>query len=177
MCDPGLDEASARCRHRATVRGSLGSRVAAHRTLEPHARLHHPAVDDVGRRGAVRGGVRCKECHDMGDLLGLGDAAERDGALELGLRGRIRQRDLVDRRVDRPGATPTTVIPCGASSTPAVRVSIRTPPLARQYGALPGIGQSSWIELMLMIRPPPPWLIICWPPAGHRRRRSSGRSR
>ena len=53
-------------------------------------------------------------------------------------------------------------MPCGASSTPAVRVSIRTPPLARQYGELPGIGQSSWIELMLMIRPPPPCAIICF---------------
>ena len=26
---------------------------------------------------------------------------------------------------------------------------------------LPGIGQSSWTEVMLMIRPPPPWAIIC----------------
>ncbi len=52
-------------------------------------------------------------------------------------------------------------MPCGASSTPAVLVSIRTPPLAAQYGAFPGIGQSSWIEEMLMIRPPPPWVIIC----------------
>src|SRR4030095_6144545 len=26
---------------------------------------------------------------------------------------------------------------------------------------LPGIGQSSWIELMLMIRPPPPCFTIC----------------
>ena len=31
-----------------------------------------------------------------------------------------------------PGPTPTTQMPCGASSTPAVRVSIRMPPLARQ---------------------------------------------
>ena len=33
----------------------------------------------------------------------LGDAAERDRALELGLRDRIGQRDLVDRRVDGAG--------------------------------------------------------------------------
>ena len=26
---------------------------------------------------------------------------------------------------------------------------------------LPGIGQSSWTDVMLMIRPPPPWAIIC----------------
>jgi hypothetical protein len=26
---------------------------------------------------------------------------------------------------------------------------------------LPGIGQSSWMEVMLIIRPPPPCLIIC----------------
>ena len=26
---------------------------------------------------------------------------------------------------------------------------------------LPGMGQSSWTEVMLMIRPPPPWAIIC----------------
>ena len=26
---------------------------------------------------------------------------------------------------------------------------------------MPGIGQSSWIDVMLMIRPPPPCLIIC----------------
>ena len=60
-----------------------------------------------------------------------------------------------------PGPTPTTSTPCGASSTPAVRVSIRMPPLDRQYGVLPGIGQSSWTEVMLMIRPPSPWAIIC----------------
>ena len=49
----------------------------------------------------------------------------------------------------------------GPSSTPAVRVSIRIPPFDRQYGAFPGMGQSSWTELTLMIRPPPPWAIIC----------------
>ena len=26
---------------------------------------------------------------------------------------------------------------------------------------LPGIGQSSWTDVMLMMRPPPPWAIIC----------------
>ena len=50
---------------------------------------------------------------------------------------------------------------CGASSTPAVRVSMRIPPLERQYAVLPGIGQSSWTDVMLMMRPPPPWAIIC----------------
>ena len=60
-----------------------------------------------------------------------------------------------------PGPTPTTVMPWGASSTPAVLVSMRMPPLDRQYGVLPGIGQSSWTEVMLMMRPPPPWAIIC----------------
>ena len=52
-------------------------------------------------------------------------------------------------------------MPCGPSSTPAVRVSMRMPPLDTQYAVLPGIGQSSWTEVMLMIRPPPPWAIIC----------------
>ena len=60
-----------------------------------------------------------------------------------------------------PGPTPTTRMPCAASSTPAVRVSIRMPPLARQYGVFPGIGQSSCTEVMLTIRPGPPCLIIC----------------
>ncbi len=27
---------------------------------------------------------------------------------------------------------------------------------------LPGIGQSSWTDVMLMMRPPPPWAIICF---------------
>ncbi len=35
------------------------------------------------------------------------------------------------------------------------------PPFDRQYGMLPGIGQSSCTEVMLMIRPPSPWAIIC----------------
>ena len=61
-----------------------------------------------------------------------------------------------------PGPTPTTRMLCGPSSTPAVRVSMRMPPLDRQYGVLPGIGQSSWTEVMLMIEPPPPWAIICF---------------
>ena len=60
-----------------------------------------------------------------------------------------------------PGPTPTTVMPCGPSSTPAVRVSMRMPPFDRQYGVLPGIGQSSCTDVMLMIRPPSPWAIIC----------------
>ena len=60
-----------------------------------------------------------------------------------------------------PGPTPTTLMPCGPSSMPAVRVSIRMPPLDRQYGVLPGMGQSSCTEVMLMIRPPSPWAIIC----------------
>ncbi len=51
-----------------------------------------------------------------------------------------------------PGPTPTTRMPCGPSSTPAVRVSIRIPPLDRQYGVLPGIGQSSCTEVMLTMR-------------------------
>jgi hypothetical protein len=42
-----------------------------------------------------------------------------------------------------------------------VRVSIRMPPFARQYAVLPGIGQSSCTDVMLMIRPPPPCLSIC----------------
>ena len=60
-----------------------------------------------------------------------------------------------------PGPTPTTSDAVRASSTPAVRVSMRMPPLDRQYAVLPGIGQSSWTEVMLMIRPPSPWAIIC----------------
>ena len=35
------------------------------------------------------------------------------------------------------------------------------PPLERQYAVLPGMGQSSCTDVMLMIRPPPPCLIIC----------------
>ena len=35
------------------------------------------------------------------------------------------------------------------------------PPFDRQYAVLPGMGQSSWTEVMLMMRPPPPWAIIC----------------
>ena len=40
-------------------------------------------------------------------------------------------------------------------------VSIRMPPFAKQYAVLPGIGQSSWTEVTLMMRPPLPCLIIC----------------
>ena len=61
-----------------------------------------------------------------------------------------------------PGPTPTTRIPWGPSSTPAVRVSMRMPPFDRQYAVLPGIGQSSWTDVMLMMRPPSPCLIICF---------------
>ena len=39
-----------------------------------------------------------------------------------------------------PGPTPTTRMLCGASSTPAVRVSIRMPPLERQYASVAGHG-------------------------------------
>ena len=35
------------------------------------------------------------------------------------------------------------------------------PPFETQYAVLPGIGQSSCTDVMLMIRPPPPWAIIC----------------
>ena len=59
-----------------------------------------------------------------------------------------------------PGPTPTTRMLCGASSTPAVRVNMRTPPFERQYAALPGIGQSSCTDVMLMMRPPVPWAIM-----------------
>ena len=38
---------------------------------------------------------------------------------------------------------------------------MRMPPLDTQYAVLPGIGQSSWTDVMLMIRPPLPWAIIC----------------
>ena len=131
--------------------------------LEADARLHHPAVDDVGRRGAVatprprrgtRRGWRSRRARRRGR------AGSRSRAWPARPDPPASPRRSACGR--RPGATPTTVIPCGASSTPAVRVSIRTPPLAAQYGELPGIGQSSWIEEMLMIRPPPPCLIICF---------------
>ena len=36
------------------------------------------------------------------------------------------------------------------------------PPFDRQYAVLPGIGQSSWTDVMLMMRPPPPCAIICF---------------
>ena len=35
------------------------------------------------------------------------------------------------------------------------------PPFETQYGVLPGMGQSSWTEVMLTMVPPPPWEIIC----------------
>ncbi len=38
---------------------------------------------------------------------------------------------------------------------------MRIPPLDRQYAVLPGMGQSSCTDVMLMMRPPPPWAIIC----------------
>lgn len=37
-----------------------------------------------------------------------------------------------------------------------MRVSMRIPPLDSQDAVLPGIGQSSWTDVMLMMRPPPP---------------------
>ena len=60
-----------------------------------------------------------------------------------------------------PGATLSTLMPWGPSSTAALRVSIRIPPFDTQYGVLPGIGQSSWTEEMLMMTPPPPWAMNC----------------
>ena len=42
-----------------------------------------------------------------------------------------------------PGATLFTVIPCGANSTAIVRMNIRRPPFAAQYGLFVGIGRSS----------------------------------
>src|SRR5665213_427636 len=60
-----------------------------------------------------------------------------------------------------PGATLFTVMPCGASSTAMVRMSIRRPPLAAQYGLFVGIGRSSWTDDTLMMRPPPPCATIC----------------
>ena len=69
--------------------------------------------------------------------------------------------DLLIGVATAPGPTPTTRTPCGPSSTPAVRVNMRMPPLDRQYGVLPGMGQSSCTDVMLMMAPPPPWAIIC----------------
>src|SRR5262249_61718603 len=60
-----------------------------------------------------------------------------------------------------PGPTPTTRILWLASSRPAVRVSMRMPPLGGQEAVLPGIGQSSCTGGIFVVGPPPPPLINC----------------
>jgi hypothetical protein len=78
-------------------------------------------------------------------------------ASRRGTESRIQRRVFHGRKINgsghRAGPTPTTRILCGASSTPAVRVSMRIPPLDRQWAVLPGISQSSCTEAMLMMRP------------------------
>ena len=69
--------------------------------------------------------------------------------------------DDVDRRGHRARADTDDGDAVRPQLIPAVRVSMRIPPLDRQYGVLPGIGQSSCTDVMLMIRPPSPWAIIC----------------
>ena len=56
--------------------------------LQADARLHHPAVHDVGRGRAVGRPIRREEGHEVGDLGRLRDAAQRDRALQLGARER-----------------------------------------------------------------------------------------
>ena len=123
--------------------------------------MHDAAVGEDGGRGEVAGAVTGEERDDAADLLG---SAIRPIGMAASSRfiaaGSASVAALIGVST-APGPTPTTRTPWGASSTPAVRVSMRIPPLDRQYAVLPGIGQSSWTEVMLMMRPPSPWAIIC----------------
>ena len=87
----------------------------------------------------VAGAVAGEEGHDAADLLGLGHAA-RSGwprRASSSSPGRPRSTALIGVST-APGPTPTTRMPCGPSSTPAVRVSMRMPPFDRQYGGVAG---------------------------------------
>ena len=129
--------------------------------LQPGAALHEAAIGEHRCRGDVARAVAGQQRDHAGDLLRLRHSPQRYGRVQLRHLGRIVHRRKVDGRGDSSGAHADDEDVVRASSTPAVRVSMRMPPLDRQYAVLPGIGQSSCTEVMLMMRPPPPCLIIC----------------
>ena len=100
---------------------------------QPGARVHDPAVgeDRWWRSGSWPRAA--EEGDDVGDLVGERPAARagwRRRATFI-LAGSASVEALIGVST-APGPTPTTRMPCGPSSTPAVRVSMRMPPLDRQ---------------------------------------------
>ena len=101
--------------------------------LKPDAALHDAAIGKDGRGGEVGRAIAGEERDHAGDLLGLRHAPQRDGRVQ-----RLRawpdrsSCSRVDRRVDRARADPDHEDIVRRELEPAVRVSMRMPPLARQ---------------------------------------------
>ena len=101
--------------------------------------MHDAAVGEDRGGGQVAGAVAGEEGDDAADLARArpcGRAGWRRRASSSSP-GRSSSTVLIGVAT-APGPTPTTVMPCGPSSTPAVRVSMRMPPLDRQYGGVAG---------------------------------------
>ena len=89
---------------------------------------HEAAVDGHGYPGDERGGVRAQPDHGLGNLGWRAHPADRLKRGELRLDLGVAAADAIDhRRVDHPGQTALTRIPCWAYSSAAVRVSPATP--------------------------------------------------
>ena len=103
-----------------------------HRGLQSHAVVHYPAIRKNCRRGQIASSLAGKEHHYVCDLFRLSHAAEWDRGIQLRHQCRVVHRDEVDRGRDRARTDPDDQNAVRANSTPAVRVSIRIPPLDRQ---------------------------------------------
>src|SRR5262249_47927481 len=72
--------------------------------LQAHAGLHEPAIDEVGGRRSVASLIGGQPDHEVRDLVRLGDMAQRDGAVKLGLQMWVGERGGIDWRIHRAGA-------------------------------------------------------------------------
>jgi hypothetical protein len=91
-----------------------------------------PAVDEVQGPGDEAGFVGGEERHEVGDLLGLGVAAEDRVLLVLLDDARDGERPRVSWVRTRPGPTALTRMPAGPSSMAATSTSMATPALETQ---------------------------------------------
>ena len=141
--------------HHLVPRGLLGDRP----WLQPRAGVHDAAVGEDGRRGHVarrRRRGRPPRCRSPRAPPSASGIAASSVAIFSG--------SFIVETLIGVATAPDRLRPRLRRAAPARHrqwVSILIPPLDRQYGVLPGIGQSSCTEVMLMIRPPSPWAIIC----------------